>query len=123
MLALFCPQQSFKTPDPCYKSMSIRSLGKELTNSVSSLAGTVMIPSSSTIAPIQVVMAISRFVADSFSMDWSVLISTFWVMGKVDRLATARPTIPSPRLRFSCNQDNFIVGSPDLKMKIGTILV
>ena len=34
-----------------------------------------------------------------------------WVMGRVARLATARPTIPRPRLKFSCKQDSFIVGS------------
>ena len=37
-----------------------------------------------------------------------------------DHLATARPTMPRPRLRFSCKHDNFIVGSPDLKMESGT---
>ena len=53
-------------------------------------------PSSSTIAPIQVVMAISRLVADSRNIPWSAASSTFWVPGSVARLATARPTTPSP---------------------------
>ena len=69
MVALLSPQESFKTPEPGSNSISIFLLGKELTNSVNSLAGTVIVPSSSTMAPIQVVMAISRFVADSFSIE------------------------------------------------------
>ena len=87
---------------------SMRSDGKELTSSVRSLAGTVMDPSSSTMAPIQVVMAISRLVADSFSIDWSVAIRTFCVMGRVVRVATALPTVARPLLRFSCKHDTLI---------------
>ena len=85
--------------------MSMRSPPRELTNSVSTRAGTVTDPSSSTIAPIQVVMAISRLVAESRSIPWSAESSTFWVTGRVARVATARPTTPRPRLRFSCKHE------------------
>jgi hypothetical protein len=54
-------------------------------------------------------MAISRFVADSFSIDWSTLRRTFWVTGRVALFATARPTTASPRLRFSCKHEIFII--------------
>ena len=37
----------------------------------------VMAPSSSTMAPTQVVIANSRLVADSLSLDWSVSMRTF----------------------------------------------
>ena len=81
-------------------------------NSPRSRAGTVMDPSSSTMAPIQVVIAISRFVADSLNIDWSMLSSTFWVTGSVALVATARPTVANPRLRFSCKHDSRIFRSP-----------
>ena len=93
-------------------STSIRSLGSELTNSVSRRAGTVMAPSSSTCAPIQVLIAISRLVADSFNRDWSVDIRTFWVIGSVVLVATALPTTERPRLRFSWRQDSRMRGPP-----------
>ena len=71
-----------------------------------------MDPSSSIIAPVQVVIATSRYVAHSFSIDWSTLSNTFWVTGSVALVATARPTTASPRLRFSCKHDIFIVRPP-----------
>ena len=58
-------------------SMSIFSLGSEPTKSDRSRAGMVMAPSSSTIAPTQVVIASSKLVADSLSLDWSVSMRTF----------------------------------------------
>jgi len=80
---------------------AILSGGSEPANSVMSRAGTVIEPSSSIWAPIHVLMAISRFVADSLSRDWSVEIRTFCVIGKVVRVATALPTMERPGLRFS----------------------
>ena len=80
--------------------MSIRSSGREFTKSVSSRAGIVTSPSSSTWAPIRVVIAISRFVADKTSILSSVEIFTFCSTGKLLREATALPTIERPRLRF-----------------------
>ena len=53
--------------------ISILSFGSVATKSVSSLAGTVVAPSSSTLAPIQQDTAISRLVADSFSRPSSVV--------------------------------------------------
>jgi len=76
-------------------------VGSELTKSVSRRAGIVMAPSSSTWAPIQQVSAISRFVADSFKRPPSVAMRTCPVIGSVVRVATARPTVLSPRARFS----------------------
>ena len=67
---------------------SILSSGRELTNSVKSRAGTVIDPSSSTCAPIQVLMAISRLVAASLSRLSSVDIRTFWIIGSVVLVAT-----------------------------------
>ena len=61
----------------------MRSGGSDPTNSDSSRAGTVRAPSPSTCPPTHVLMATSRFVADSFRRDWSVSRSTFWVMGSV----------------------------------------
>ena len=73
-----------------------------------------MEPSSSIWAPIQVVIEISVFVATSFSCDWSVETSTFCVMGRVVRVATALPTTARPRLRFSCRLDSRIPNTPIL---------
>jgi hypothetical protein len=87
------------------------SLGSELINSVKSLAGTVIAPSFSTLAPIQQLMAISRFVADSLRRESSVAMRTLFVIGKVVLVATALPTILRPLIRFSWRHDNFI---PDL---------
>jgi len=61
----------------------------------------VMLPSSSTLAPTQQVVAISKFVAASLSCDCSAEKKIFWVIGNVDLVATALPTMPNPRLRFS----------------------
>jgi len=72
------------------------------TKSVISRAGIVVAPSSSIFAPIQVLMEMSRSVAERRNRPPSVAIRTFEVMGSVDRAATARPTIASPRWRFSC---------------------
>ena len=81
-------------------------------NSVSSRAGTVMVPSPSTIAPTHVVMAISRFVAARVNWAPSVVISTFCVIGSVVRVATALPTVANPLAKFSCKQESCIPASP-----------
>ncbi len=85
-------------------SMSMRSGGRLLTNSVSRRAGTVIEPSSSTLAPIQQVTPISRLVAASRS--WLSRASSMMLAstGMVLRDDTARPTIASPFARFSCRQ-------------------
>ena len=108
MLAVERPARIFSSRESGSIVRSMRSLGSELTKSINSRAGTVIAPSSSTMAPILVVMEISRLVADSRSIPPSVLSSTFCVTGKVAREATARPTTPKPRLRFSCKQEIFI---------------
>ena len=76
--------------------------GNCVTKSVISRAGTVVAPSSSIFAPIQVLMEMSRSVAERRSRPPSVAINMFDVMGSVERAATARPTTASPRWRFSC---------------------
>ena len=81
--------------------MSTLSLGREPINSVSRRAGTVMAPSSSILAPIQQLMAISRLVATSLRRDRSAAKRTLLVMGSVVLAAAARPTMPSPRFSFS----------------------
>ena len=83
---------------------SIWSSGRETTKSVRRRAGTVTDPSSSTLPPIQVVMAISRLVAVSLMRPSSVVMRTFCVTGSVLRVATARPTVLRALLRFSCKQ-------------------
>ena len=112
MLASDLAQVSRNTPVPGFSSRSIWSRGSELTSSLNSRDGTVIAPSSSTFPPTQVVIAISRLVAESFSIDWSVLSNTFCVIGRVARLATARPTMASPLLKFSCRHDTFIFSPP-----------
>ena len=67
-------------------------------------AGTVVAPSSSTLAPIQQVMPISRLVAESFNRPWSVASRMLLSTGSVERVATARPTIDRPLARFSRRQ-------------------
>ena len=69
MWASELPEDMCSRPEPSSNSRSILSLGREFTNSVSRRAGTVIEPSSSIIAPTHVVIAISRLVADSFSID------------------------------------------------------
>ena len=76
--------------------------GREAMNSVNRRAGMVMAPSSSTVAGIQAVIAISRLVAASLRRPSSVVTKTCEVCGKVLRVATARPTVFSPRCRSSC---------------------
>ena len=84
--------------------MSIRSGGRLLTNSLNKRAGTVIAPSSSTLAPIQQLIPISRFVAArrnwlSFASN-KILPNT----GIVLREETARLTTDRPLARFSCRQ-------------------
>ncbi len=81
--------------------MSILSLGSEVMNSLSNLAGTVVAPSSSIFAPTQHEIAISRLVAASFKRPSSVEMSTLEVIGRVERTAAARPTTLKPLARFS----------------------
>src|SRR3972149_2301956 len=90
------------------RDMSMRSLGREVTKSVRRRAGMVTAPSSSTWAPIQQVMAISRFVATSFRRPSSLARRTWEAWGSVLRLPTALPTTERPLARFSCRQDIFI---------------
>ena len=87
--------------------MSMRSGGSELTNSVSRRAGTVVVPSSSTLAPIQVVMAMVRSVAASRSRDSSAASRMLLSTGSVLRLETARATVARPFCRFSCKHETF----------------
>ena len=89
-------------------SISMRSAGKELTKSMSRRAGTVIAPSSSTWAPIQQLIPISRSVAESLRRPSSVANMTLLSTGSVLRVATARPTVANPLARFSCKQDTFI---------------
>ena len=77
MLACDRPDLIWRTRESGSISMSMRSFPRELTKSASNRAGTVTDPSSSTIAPTQVVMAISRLVADSRSIPWSAASNTF----------------------------------------------
>jgi hypothetical protein len=72
-------------------------------------AGTVVEPSSSILAPIQQVMPSSRLVADKRNRPSSVAIRTFAKTGSVLRGDTARETILSPRARFSCSTDTFMI--------------
>ena len=60
-----------------------------------------MSPSFFTSAPIQHVVAISRLVAANLRRDFSADKRIFWVIGKVDLVATALPTMLSPLFRFS----------------------
>jgi len=57
---------------------------------------------------IQQVIVISRLVADSFRRPSSLASSTFAVMGRGLRDATARPTIPRPRASSAWVQVTFI---------------
>ena len=93
-------------------TMSTRSFCREPTNSERRREGTVISPSSSTVEPIQVLMATSRLVAVRRRRPWSVAISTFWVMGSVVRVATALPTMPRPLFNVSWRQDTFMCISP-----------
>ena len=82
MWAVAWAQARWSSPDPSGSSRSIRSLGREFTSSVSSRAGTVISPSSWMTAPAQVVMNISRLVAESLSLESFAQSSTFWVMAR-----------------------------------------
>ena len=90
----------------------MRWFGREATRSVSSLAGTVISPSSVTLPATQQLIPISRLVAVSLSPAFSVLRSTFASTGSVARLLTARLTVLSPRARFSCITEMFMPTSP-----------
>ena len=70
-----------------------------------------MEPSSSILAPIQVVIPNSRLVADKRKRPSSDAIKTFAKTGNVLRGETARETIPKPWAIFSCNTDIFM-GKP-----------
>ena len=97
-------------------SMSICPAGNEFTNSVRSRAGTVILPSSSTRAPIQQLMPISKLVAASRNRPPSDSSRMLARTGSVDLLATARPTVTRPLARFSCRQLIFIAASfPDTR--------
>ena len=115
------PQVNCTVRPPAGISMWTSSLGRELTNSPSRRAGTVMLPCSSTLAPTQQVVAISRFVATSFRRDSSATRSIFWATGNVDRTATDRPTIPRPRLRFSCRHETLMHLPPRIREPNHTI--
>ncbi len=91
--------------------ISIRSGGKELTNSVNRRAGTVIAPVFSTLAPTQQLIPSSKLLADNFNCPLSVANKTFDSTGSVLRLATTRPTILKPLARFSCKQETFMVTS------------
>ena len=69
IVALDLPLEIFNIPFPSGNEKSILSPSRVLTNSVRILAGKVMAPSSSIEAPIHVVIAISKLVADNFSLD------------------------------------------------------
>ena len=90
------------------RSISTLSCGKVLTRSTRVLAGTVVAPSSSILAPIQQVMPSSRLVADSFSRPLSVASRMLPSTGRVLRAATARETTLRPLAKFSCRQDTFM---------------
>ena len=76
----------------------------------SSLAGTVVDPSTSILPGTQTVIPISRFVAVSLRPASSVRSSTFARTGSVLRVDTARLTTASPRARFSCMTESFTSG-------------
>ena len=87
--------------------ISIGPGGSEFTKSLNSFAGTVIAPSSSTLAGTQQFTPISRLVAVSFSRPPSVFRRTLPRIGRVPRVETPRPTIARPRVRFSCRQLTF----------------
>lgn len=101
--------------------ISTLSMGKELINSVRSPAGTVIAPSSSTLAPIQQLIAISRLVVTNFKRDWSVTSMTLLVIGKVVLVATALPTMLNPRFRLSWRHDSLILHPPKKLMQLSSI--
>jgi hypothetical protein len=72
----------------------------------------VISPSSLILPGTQQLIPISRLVAVSFRPPSCVLSSTLASTGNVARLLTARLTTPSPRARFSCMTETFIVTSP-----------
>jgi hypothetical protein len=71
-----------------------------------------MLPSSSTFAPIQQVITISKLVADKRKRFSSVANKILPKTGKVERVLTARPTMLNPFAKFSCKQDTFITLLP-----------
>ena len=89
--------------DPAATLSVIGALGSVAMKSVSSREGIVIAPSSSTVAVIQLVIAISRFVAESLRRPSSVATQMCDVWGSVLRVATARATTFSPRWRVSCS--------------------
>ncbi len=101
MLASYWAQRRCRVWVRTVNSMSMRSAGRLLTNSLNSLAGMVVDPSSSTLAPIQQLMPISRLVAARRS--WPSLASSKMLpkTGNVLRDETARLTIDRPLARFS----------------------
>ncbi len=82
--------------------------GRVDTKSAKVRAGTAMAPSSSTLAPTEQVMAISRFVELRRRRPSSVDTSTLLRMGSDIRELTARPAMLSPRARFSCRHETLI---------------
>ena len=100
---------TIKVHEPNHPLM--KPFGSEFTNSPSRRAGTVVAPSSSTFACTQQVIAMSRLVAASLRRASSVASRTLLVTGSGLRLATARPTMPRPRARFSWLQESFTSGN------------
>src|SRR3990170_2574306 len=90
------------------RAISTLSLGMVLTRSTSVAAGAVVEPSSSTLAPIQQVIPISRLVAERRRRPPSVASRILLSTGSVLRREAARLTTPRPRARFSCRQETFI---------------
>src|SRR3990170_1246737 len=91
-------------------SISTRSAGRVLTRSTNVLAGTVVAPSSATLAPIQQVIPNSRLVADSRKRPSSVATKTLPSTGRVLRGEMARATMLRPLDRFSCRTESYMWG-------------
>ena len=118
MLERLPPQVTFRVRSLADSCRSIRWFGSDMTRSVSSLAGTVISPSASTLPGTQQLMPISRLVAVSFRPLSSVLSRTFASTGSVARLLTARLTTPRPRARFSCITEMFIRSSSSPRLSV-----
>ena len=93
-------------------SMSIRSGCIEFTQSVSSRAGRVIAPLSSTCAPSQQLTPTSRLVAASFRRLSSVLSRMLPRTGSVLREETARPTMDRPFEKFSWRTERRMMQPP-----------
>ena len=102
MFALLPRLLTFRVLVSSTNAISTGVCGKLLTKSVSSFAGTVVVPSSSICASTQQLMPISKLVADSFRRPWSVVSKILDRIGSVLRLETAWLTANSPRLRSCC---------------------